>query len=396
MNKSTTSRAVTGLLLLATAACVVVALLNLADRNDFRLPDDGVTWVDGPAGVESLRVEPAGAGGQAGIRTGDRLSRIGSFAIDEALDVPRALAQIGVWRSAAYHIERAGTPIEARVIVGAAPSGGVVSSFRWIVGLAYLAIGLTVLLARGPRPMVHHFYLFALTSFVLFCFSYTTRLDALDRLVYWANVWATLLAPALFVHFCLAFPGTRALSPARRAVAGLTYLPGVMLGVVYHLVALGAIEFSLPLVETRFLLDRISFGLLGVCFIAGALILRRETGRTEDLALRQQRKWLAVGAFWGTVPFAAFYLAPFVAGEIPTDRQTLSVFSLALIPLTIAYAIARYRLMDVELFTPRSTAAAVTAAGLLAAGYGLLFSLSGIPKLGCIIVDAFNVVLSSG
>jgi len=378
VSKSTTSRAVDGLLLLATAVCVLVALLNLADRNDFRLPDDGITWVGGPGGVRSLRVERDGAGDQAGIRIGDRLVGIGSFTIDEALDVPRTLAEIGVWRSATYHIERAGTPVEARVIVGAAPSGGVVSSFQWIVGLAYLAIGLIVLLARGPRPMIHHFYLFALTSFVLFCFSYTSRFDALDRLVYWADVWATLLAPALFVHFCLAFPGTDRLSTARGAAAAFVYLPAVALGVVYHLAALGTIEFSLPLVETRFLLDRISFGLFGVYFIAGALILRRETGLTENPALKQQRKWLAVGALWGIIPFAAFYLAPYVAGEIPSARQTLSVFSLALIPLTIAYAIVRYRLMDVELFTRRATGASLAAGGLLAAGYGLLFTLGGL------------------
>ncbi|MDA1313267.1 MAG: ATP-binding protein [Acidobacteria bacterium] len=378
VDKSTTSRAVTGLLLLATAACVMVALLNLADRNGFRLPDDGITWADGPDGVESLHVRRAGAGDQAGIRIGDRLVGIGSFTIDEALDVPRTLAEIGVWRSATYHIERAGTPIEARVIVGVAPSGGVVSSFQWIVGLAYLAIGLTVLLARGPRPMIHHFYLFALTSFVLFCFSYTSRFDALDRFVYWADVWATLLAPALFVHFCLTFPGTDRLSPARRTLSALVYLPAVLLGVVYHLVAAGTIEFSLPLVETRFLLDRISFGLLGVYFITGAVILRRETSLTEDAVLKQQRKWLSVGALWGIIPFAAFYLAPYVAGEIPSARQTLSVFSLALIPLTIAYSIVRYRLMDVELFTRRATAASLAAAGLLAAGYGLLFTLGGL------------------
>ncbi len=79
MNTSTTSRAVTGLLLLATVACVMVSLLNLADRNDFRLPDDGIIWVDGPDGVESLHVRPAAAGDLAGIRVGDRLLRIGSL-----------------------------------------------------------------------------------------------------------------------------------------------------------------------------------------------------------------------------------------------------------------------------------------------------------------------------
>ena len=181
VSKSTTSRVVTGLLLLAAAACVLIALLNLADRSDFQSPHDGVTWIDRPAGVESLRVELEGPGAQAGIRAGDRLVRIDSSTIDEALDVARTLARVGVWRQATYVIERAGARFETRVIVGAAPEGGVASSFQWIVGLAYLAIGLTVLLSRVAGPMVHHFFLFTLVSFVLHCFSYTTRLDGLDR-----------------------------------------------------------------------------------------------------------------------------------------------------------------------------------------------------------------------
>jgi len=377
VKKSTTSRAATGLLLLATVACVMVALLNLADRSDFQLPDDGIVWVDRPDGVESLHVALEGAGAQAGIRVGDQLIRIGSSTVKEALDVPRTLAQIGVWRLATYVIERAGTQIEARVIVGAAPEGGVASSFQWIVGLAYLAIGLTVLLSRGVRPMIHHFYLLTLVSFVLHCFSYTTRLDALDRLVYWADVWATLLAPALFVHFCLTFPSADKASRLRRAVSVAVYTPVVGLGVLQYLVANGAIEFALPLVELRVLLDRIAFGLYGVYFIAGALILRKQAAHTEEPVLRQQRKWLSVGALWGILPFAIFYLAPYVAGQVPSPAQTLSVFSLSLIPLTFAYAIVRYRLMDVELFARRATAASLSAAGLLAAAYGLLFAWSG-------------------
>ena len=377
VSKSTTPRAVTGLLLLATAACVMIALLNLADRSDFQLPDDGVTWIDRPEGVESLRVELEGPGAQAGIRVGDRLVRIDSSIIDEALDVARTLARIGVWRQATYVIERAGTRFETRVIVGAASEGGVASSFQWIVGLAYLAIGLTVLLSRVAGPMVHHFYLFTLISFVLHCFSYTTRLDGLDRLVYWADVWATLLAPALFLHFCLTFPAAEKASRRLLWASGALYLPALCLGVVQHLVALGAVEFTLPLLEVRFLLDRIAFGLYGVYFIAGALFLRRHTGRTEEPILRQQRRWLSVGALWGILPFAIFYLAPYVAGQVPSPSQTLSVFSLGLIPLTFAYAIVRYRLMDVELFTRRATAASLAATALLAAAYGLLFAWSG-------------------
>ena len=375
MKQDLTKRIGTALLATATVACVLIALLNFVQRRQIEQPHDGVVWADTAVGVEALRVAPEGPGEQAGIVAGDLLRKINRGAIDRAEQVGAALDAIGAWHEAAYGLDRAGTPFDARVIIGTARTPDVVYHFLWVVALAYLAIGLTVLVKRRNESMAPHFYAFTLASFVLYAFSYTGELGGLDRFVYWADVWATLLAPALFLHFCLVFPGESRVSRLRRSLGVAAYLPVIPLLAAYHLAASGAIDTEMPVADLSFLLDRLSYGLLGVYFVLGAALLSRAAPKTEDVVLRQQRRWLAAGALWGVLPFAVFYLIPFVSGQIPGPNQGLSVFSLVLIPLAFAYAIVKHRLMDVEVTVRRGTAYTLATAGTLALFYAVSFGL---------------------
>ena len=54
-----------------------------------------------------------------------------------------------------------------------------------------------------------HFYIFCLVSFVLYSFHYSGKLNSFDWIIYWGNVVALLLQPALLVHFALVFPERR-------------------------------------------------------------------------------------------------------------------------------------------------------------------------------------------
>ena len=85
-------------------------------------------------------------------------------------------------------------------------------------------------------------------------------------------------------------------------------------------------------------------------------VLSAEYNRTEDTMVRQQLKWLRNGAFCGILPFAAFYVLPYVLGAVPNSYMKMSVLSVMLIPLTLAYAIVRYRLMDVDIIFRRGYA----------------------------------------
>ncbi len=370
----------TAVLTVVTAAALLAAILNFQQLHKFHLPDDGVTWVDQLAGpgqtsvVTARRVASDGGAARAGIRPGDILRRVNSVDVRNAVDAARILYGLGVWRQANYTISRHGVEFSVPIITGESFRDRALFS-EYFTGAAYLAIGLFVYLRRGSAYKSRHFYIFCLISFIFSTFHYTGKLNTFDWIIYWGNVAATVLAPALLLHFCLTFPEPR---PWFRSVrhAPLIYLPALTLIGLYVGFATGTFGVDTPLVELRYLLDRISAALLACYYLMCALTLNEAYRRSQDATTRQQLKWLRNGVVCGCVPFAMLYLVPFIAGEEPAAWMRFSVLSLSLIPLTIAYAIARYRLMDVDIIFRRGFAYTAATVCLLAGFYGIVFSLA--------------------
>jgi hypothetical protein len=182
------------------------------------------------------------------------------------------------------------------------------------------------------------------------------------------------LAPTIFLHFCVTFP-----EPLkwfrRRAHVALLYIPATLILLLYVAFSAGALRSGIPLGDIRWLLDRVEMVFSTIPYAVGALALAREYRKAEDPIVRQQLKWLRNGALCGSLPFALFYVLPYAAGAIPSDYMKLSVLSMALIPLTLAYAIVRYRLMDVDILFRRGYAYTLATLCVLAAFYGVVFSL---------------------
>ncbi len=91
--------------------------------------------------------------------------------------------------------------------------------------------------------------------------------------------------------------------------------------------------------------------------------------------MRRQLKWLRNGSLTGALPFAALYAVPYAFGFMPTEYMKLSVLTLALVPLTLAYAIVRYRLMDVDILFRRGYAYTLATLCVLAGFYGIVLLL---------------------
>src|SRR5712691_5504857 len=389
---------VSALLVIVTVATMIAAAINLQQQSRFHLPDDGATWMDqaGAAGesrVAAVYLTPGSPALKAGIRTGDALVSIDAVKIEHAIEATEILARLGAWRKAEYKVLRGGVEFTANVIIGEAERDSTIF-YQYAVGAVYLAIGLFVYFRRGNAPRALHFFLLCLTSFILSTFHYSGKLNNFDKIIYLGNVAAGFLAPTLFLHFCFVFPEPQKWI-RRRGGALLVYLPGVALLAIQFGVVFGWVRSAAPLLEMRWLLDRVWLSFLCAMYVSGGAVLAFQLRRSDDPVVRRQLTWLRNGALCGVLPFALIYVVPYLMGVAPNHAMNLAVLSLPLIPLTWAYAILRYRLMDVDIIFQEGYVYTLATLCVLGIFYGLIFSvsragdLSGTAMVALILIAAF-------
>ncbi|MDX2269217.1 MAG: ATP-binding protein [Bryobacter sp.] len=371
------------LFVVLTVAALVVSGFNIRENYRYRVPTDGVTWIDkkGPDGrnhVVALNVKAGSSGQRAGIHPWEILHRIGNVEIQRAGDVPDVLYGKG-WRTLEYHVFQENVPVKKNVQVEEYGPG---LSYYYLlaVGFAYLGIGLFVYFRRESAPKARHFFLLCFTSFLYCALHFTGKLNTFDKVVYWTNVVAGFVGPSLFLHFCVNSPET-----PRRMRAWwkqlVLYVPAMAMVALYAAVAMGVVRFAVSLVEVRWYLDRAWLPFLSANYLVGAAILTWRQRRIDDSLVRQQLKWLRNGAVLGIVPFTVFYVVPYALGYTPEGLMNTAVFSLLIIPVAWAYAILRYRLMDVDVIFQQGYVYTLAALAVLGVLYGLLFSFGKVEDL---------------
>jgi two-component system, NtrC family, sensor kinase len=382
---------VSALLVIVTVASVLAAAINFQQQSRYHLPDDGVTWVDqfgsdqagagkNGDGVAAEYIASNSPATRAGLRVGDTLISIEGFRIGSAAEATQALATIGSWKTVEYQIRRnRGEPYAVKLTTGEAERDSTIF-YQYAVAIVYLAIGLFVYFRRRNAPRALHFYLLCLASFVLSAFHYTGKLNNFDKAIYFGNVIAWFLAPTLFLHFCLVFPEPQKWI-RRRGVAFLVYVPGLALLATHYGFEFGFLRTAAPLIEVRWLLDRAWLGFLCAMYFAGGVVVAFQLRHAEDPVVRRQLTWLRNGALVGVLPFSLIYAIPYLMGVAPTHAMNLAVLSLPLIPLTWAYAILRYRLMDVELIFQEGYVYTLATLAVLGIFYTMIFAVSRAAEL---------------
>ncbi|MGB6974874.1 MAG: ATP-binding protein [Terracidiphilus sp.] len=359
------------LLAVATAGLVFLAVLNFRQESRFKQPYDGVWWSEAPssAGLVAERVQPGGPGKLAGIREGDLLTAVNDVPVVHSSDKERELYSTGVYGKADYSITREGVKLDTPVPVYLEPASRGVQQALRIIGLIYLAIGIYVLFRRWTAPRATHFFVFCLASFAFYALKYTGRFDALDWTVFWLNICAESLQPALFLHFALSFPEERLKDARRRFLIPLLYAPGAALLGLW-VVAIQRWEAT-ELLKHR--LDQAGTAYVAAFYVLAAALFLMSYRRADSPLLRQQLKWLTRGALLSVLPFTVFYAIPFLFDvEMPEVLTKIAGISLVFIPLTFAWAIVRYRLMDTDLIFKRGVAYTLATGLLLGVYFGVI------------------------
>ena len=365
MDKSLLNRVQATLMALATAALFLLAVLNFMQERDFQQPTDGVWWHEAHGGLIADRVLPAMPGQHAFIQVNDLLTAVNDEPVTTVADLERALYAAGPYVQVRYSITRDNIPLDTPVQVIPVPADRSLALGLRIIGLIYLIIGFYVLFRRWGAPRATHFYLFCLVSFALYALKYTAKLDLLDWTVFWTNVIAEALQPALFLHFALSFPEERLKKLRRRWLLPLIYAPGAGLLALW-IWSIGTRAATKLLLDR---LDQIATGYLAVFYILSALLFLRSYSQATTPLLRQQLKWVTRGTLLAVLPFTFFYAVPYLLQLNPPYLLTnLAGLSLVFLPLTFAWAIVRYRLMDTDLIFKRGVAYTLSVA-LIGGGY---------------------------
>src|ERR1700761_6128871 len=378
MNNASQTRILAVVLAVATVAACVLAAMNFDRESGLDVPTDGIWWVEANGGLRAERVPADSPGNRAGIRTGDILVSVNDQPTPRVAALGREMYRSGIWAHATYSLLRplphsvdlnGATRLDIQVILE--PKDRSINQAIRLIAIVYLCIGRYVLFRRATAPKSIHFYVFCLASFVLYSFRSTGEPGTFDWIIYWGNMTAQALQPALFLHFAVSFSDNFASDQrkrlGRRIGCLLLYLPGVFLiGLQYT-----AIRFWSATEVLLHRLDQIALGYLALYYVIAAVVFRFRYRWAESALERQQLKWLTRGTLLAVTPFTVFNVIPYLADwSVPASLTKLAGLSLVILPLTFSWAIVRYRLMDVDLIFKRGVTYTLATASLVGVYFG--------------------------
>jgi len=380
MKDASQTRILAIVLAVATVAACVLAALNFDRESGFDVPTDGIWWVEAGSGLRAERVPALSPGHRAGIRTGDILVSVNDQPTPRVAPLTREMFHSGIWAHATYSILRpvpqsidlhGATKLDIQVILE--PKDRSINQGLRFIALVYLCIGIYVLFRRWTAPKSVHFYVFCLASFVLYSFRSTGEPGTFDWFIYWGNMTAQALQPALFLHFAVSFSDNFASDQrkrmGRRIGCALLYVPGVFfIGLQYT-----AIRFWSATEILLHRLDQIALGYLALYYVIAAIVFRLRYRWAESALERQQLKWLTRGTLIAVTPFTVLYVIPYLADwSVNSQIAKIAGLSLVVLPLTFSWAIVRYRLMDVDLIFKRGVTYTLATASLVGVYFAVI------------------------
>lgn len=367
------------LLVLLGVIFLVIGLFNLKDRINWNDPYDGISWIEQDQGVVVGRV--TGETVPKDVQPGDVLLKINQHEIFNMGDYTDVLFMLSPGETAHYTFKdvNTGDIKTVKITIYPRPILTITDAFRVVVALVYLVVGLVILIRYWNFKGSIHFYLVCLFSFSLYLYSYTNRLNFLDFLVYWLTEISLLFLPPIFFHFCLNFPVKKKWMQKNVLALAYIYTPALLLLVVQMLWFAGKLtSVGLPRnFDTRDFLENLHIIYFTVYFLASVVVLFHSRVSLEAPELKQQMKWIVTGTVLSLVPFFFLYVLPYLLNVQITPLMQASFLSLAFLPLSFAYAIMKYRLMDVDIIFKRGAAYLIASAAVLGL-YFIFIALSGL------------------
>jgi len=388
---------------------LAIAIASIADMFSSR-PYDGIVPVPyGRGGIEVRTVLPGSPAEKAKIRAGECIQGIGRRIIRSSSDASSELRRHKIGEQVNYLVRNgpcvspeagasaaAGSELRTvKVQLSSERLGGKNYLYAVVVGFLFFLIGLFVLVRVPNEPSARIFFLLC----VLFLLFFVCRLRPasywwIDIFVQNTGTVSLFLLPAVFLHFFLFFPRPKRLHfakpdewtgapPARWKVRIQDFLSASP-GLLYLLYAVPPFVFLYDVMrqvqgEKVTVLSGAplsSWILLGDYLVLGLAALAHSAFTLEDPRERRQSFHVFVGTILGTVPFVLFFIV--LPSAFGIDEYAFyGIIPMILIPLTFAYAIVRFQMLNVRVIVRRTFLYAATTAVLLGL-YALVVALANL------------------
>lgn len=362
---------------------IVGALIALMSVADMFLPKawDGV--VPDPYAERGIQVRAVVRGGPAeaaGIRPGDTILGIGRRMLNTPTEAASELGRQAAGDTVPYLVRRGEQVLELQVALSPYRLGSASYVYYALLGGLFFGLGLFVYSRRSGDAAAEVFFLLC----VLFMLFFVCRLRPssyywIDWFVQVAGTLALFLLGAVFLHFFLLFPHRKEFRfadarggeepPAAPLVLLQRFLNGspALFVVLY---TLPPAFYALQMAVLRRSGDRsaLVYGapranwiLLADYLVLGLLALAHSWWTARDRTTRRPILVLLLGTLGGIVPFVLF--AVYFPSLFRDERYLAwGVVPMALVPLTFAYAIVRFRLFDVQVIVGKSIVYAILTA----------------------------------
>ncbi|MEW6092839.1 MAG: GAF domain-containing protein, partial [Chloroflexota bacterium] len=238
----------------------------------------------------------------------------------------------------------------------------------YLVGLVFLVIGVWAYRLRSGLRASHALLVFSASVSVA-----TTTFFDMNTSHHVVALWTLSLpvAASACIHLALVFPQQMRLVdrwPALRFISWILCLAFAVPAVYEILYPSGTLNYISGWQACYFFMA-LAMGLL-------FLTLTWRLFRSDSPVVRQQSRVIVFGAALAFAPMMLFYLLPTALGTPQEFRASIYFPLLIILPLSITYAILRYRLLDVDRVLANVLAYAVVTGAAVAIFFGLVTLLS--------------------
>lgn len=300
----------------------------------------------------------------------DHLIAIDGQPVERYGDVAAVLRRHAVGDRVQVRVDRPGGQVRQETItLTAFPWRDLGANFvlPYLVALAYLGVGVWVYWVQGRdaagQVLAGLSAGMALILGALFDLNTTHRLSIL-----WAA--AVPLAAAAAMHFALVFPQVPRFVRRVPLLRLLPYLPATILA---FRSALRVYDTAHPWLYIDRWRNGYLFAALGILFMVGMMIYRLV--RPASPLVRQQSRIVLSGTALGFLPLLPWLLLNVLGNPVPFLAPVYAPL-FVLFPLSIAYAVLRYRLLDVDRLLGRGLSYGLLTAVVVIVYFGLVNGLS--------------------